>query len=122
MGDMLMPKICKIDKKIFEKMCNMWCTKEEIAYMFDCSEDTIERWCKKEYKRTFSSVYNEHRTWGCYALRRNQLELSKKNASMAIFLGKNYLGQSDNVKIEHSGGVNIVNDIPIPESLKEDEY
>lgn len=28
-------------------------------------------------------------------LRRNQLELSKKSAAMAIFLGKNYLGQTD---------------------------
>ena len=29
-------------------------------------------------------------------LRRNQLELSKKSAAMAIFLGKNYLDQKDN--------------------------
>lgn len=33
-------------------------------------------------------------------LRRNQLKLSEKSAAMAIFLGKNYLGQSDNVVIE----------------------
>lgn len=30
------------------------------------------------------------------AVRKNQLELSKKSAAMAIFLGKNYLGQTDN--------------------------
>ena len=28
-------------------------------------------------------------------IRRNQLKLSEKSAAMAIFLGKNYLGQSD---------------------------
>ena len=28
-------------------------------------------------------------------LRRNQFKLSEKNAAMAIFLGKNYLGQKD---------------------------
>jgi hypothetical protein len=28
-------------------------------------------------------------------LRRNQFDLSKKSAAMAIFLGKNYLGQRD---------------------------
>ena len=28
-------------------------------------------------------------------LRQNQLELSKHSAAMAIFLGKNYLGQTD---------------------------
>ena len=30
-------------------------------------------------------------------LRKNQIELSKKSAAMAIFLGKNYLGQKDNI-------------------------
>lgn len=29
------------------------------------------------------------------SLRKNQLKLSEKNAGMAIFLGKNYLGQKD---------------------------
>jgi hypothetical protein len=33
------------------------------------------------------------------AVRKNQLELSKKSAAMAIFLGKNYLGQTDNPQI-----------------------
>ena len=33
-------------------------------------------------------------------LRKNQLELSAKNAAMAIFLGKNYLGQTDRDPLE----------------------
>jgi len=33
------------------------------------------------------------------AVRKNQLELSKKSAAMAIFLGKNYLGQTDNPQV-----------------------
>jgi hypothetical protein len=33
-------------------------------------------------------------------LRRNQFKLSEKNAAMAIFLGKNYLGQKDVVETE----------------------
>ena len=33
------------------------------------------------------------------ALRRNQMALSKKSAAMAIFLGKNYLGQTDHVEV-----------------------
>lgn len=32
-------------------------------------------------------------------LRRNQLKLSEKSAAMAIFLGKNYLGQTDRQEI-----------------------
>ena len=33
-------------------------------------------------------------------LRKNQLELSKKSAAMAIFLGKNYLNQKDSIEYE----------------------
>lgn len=33
-------------------------------------------------------------------LRRNQLALSEKNAAMAIWLGKQYLGQSDNPQVD----------------------
>ena len=40
-----------------------------------------------------------------------QWKLAQKNASMAIFLGKNYLGQSDEgAKNDDDGGVTIVDD------------
>ena len=39
------------------------------------------------------------------SLRRNQFELSKVNATMAIFLGKQYLGQSDRGKQPESDEV-----------------
>ena len=37
-------------------------------------------------------------------LRRNQLKLSEKSAAMSIFLGKQYLGQSDNPLSESKTG------------------
>lgn len=36
-------------------------------------------------------------------MRRNQLRLSEKSAAMAIFLGKQYLGQTDKVEFERDG-------------------
>ena len=87
----------EIDKKIFENLCGLQCTLEEIAGVFDCSVDTIERWCKREYKETFAEVYKKHSAKGKISLRRAQFELAKKNAAVAIFLGKNYLGQKDNI-------------------------
>lgn len=115
-----MPKNVEIDKNKFERLCEIMCTKVEIAHIFDCSEDTIERWCKKTYEgKTFSQVHEQHRNLGLVSIRRSQMELSKKNPAMAIFLGKNYLGQSDNAKVEHTGGVNISMDIPIPNEIKE---
>ena len=87
----------EIDKKIFENLCGLQCTLEEIAGVFDCSADTIERWCKREYGETFAEVYKKHSAKGKTSLRRIQFKLAEKSAAMAIFLGKNYLGQKDNI-------------------------
>ena len=91
---MARPRI-EIDKDEFEKLCGLFCTLEEIAGFFDCSEDTIERWCKRTYKESFAETFKKKSTIGKISLRRNQFKLSKKSAPMAIFLGKNYLGQRD---------------------------
>lgn len=84
----------------FEKLCGLQCTLSEIAGFFDCSEDTIENWCKREYEATFSETYKKHSAGGKLTLRRNMLRLSEKNATMAIFLAKNWLGMSDNVEVK----------------------
>ena len=93
------PRI-EIDKTEFEKLCGLQCPLDEIACWFRCSEDTIERWCPREYGKTFAEVFAEKRGFGKIALRRAQFELAKKNAPMAIFLGKNLLGQKDAVEYE----------------------
>lgn len=100
------PKI-EIDKKQFENLCGLQCTLNEIAGWFNCSPDTIERWCVKEYKMTFAETYELKRGKGLMSLRRNQWKMAETNPTMAIFLGKQYLGQSDRVenrtKIESDG-------------------
>ena len=85
----------EIDKKIFENLCGLQCTLEEIAGVFDCSPDTIERWCKREYKQTFAEVYKKHSAKGKTSLRRTQFKLAEKSAAMAIWLGKQWLGQKE---------------------------
>ena len=91
----------EIDKKQFENLCAMQCSEEEIAGFFDCDPDTINNWCKRNYTSesgkamTFSEVFAQKRVPGKISLRRNQWNLSKANATMAIFLGKQYLGQQD---------------------------
>lgn len=90
-----------IDKESFEKLCGLFCTLEDIAAFFNCSEDTIERWCKRTYKETFADVYKKRSSAGRTSLRRWQFQAAEKgNTSMLIFLGKNYLGQADNVHVE----------------------
>lgn len=84
-----------IDIKQFETMCAIQCTEQEICAVLGVSDKTLSAWCHKTYKASFSEVFKEKRNLGRASLRRNQWKLAEKNVSMAIFLGKNYLGQSD---------------------------
>lgn len=85
----------QIDKGQFEKLCGLQCTKEEICAFFGLTDKTLESWCKRTYKAGFSEVFRQKRGTGKISLRRYQFELAKKNANMAIWLGKQYLGQRD---------------------------
>ena len=109
------PKI-QIDKEQFEKLCGIQCTEEEIAAWFRCSVDTIENWCRDTYDTTFSEIFKRHSAAGKISLRRTQFKLAEKNTAMAIFLGKQYLGQTD--KVEQ---MNSFEDLtPLVEMLKYD--
>lgn len=109
----------EIDKKQFENLCGLQCTKEEICGWFDVTDKTLENWCKRTYKAGFSEVFRQKRGLGKISLRRHQWRLAEKNANMAIWLGKQYLGQSDNpVKGEETGSG--YEDDPITASLKQE--
>lgn len=88
------PKI-EIDAEQFKKLCGLQCSLAEIAGFFNCCEDTVENWCKRELKENFSEAYKKYSAAGKTSLRRYQFALAKKSAAMAIFLGKNILGQRD---------------------------
>ena len=94
---MARPRV-EIDKTQFEKLCAMQCTESEIAAWFGCSEDTVARWCKRTYRRSFAEVFREKREGGKASLRATQFKLAQKSPAMAIFLGKNWLGQSDHIE------------------------
>lgn len=91
----------EISKEQFEKLCGLQCTKDEIAGFFNCSPDTIERYCKSTYKDNFAAVYKEYSSQGKISLRRYQFKLAEKSAAMAIFLGKNMLGQKDRIEYDN---------------------
>ena len=88
----------EIDQEQFEKLCGLQCTQEEICCWFDVTDKTLNSWCKATYGVSFSDVYNKKREKGKISLRRAQFRLAEKNAAMAIFLGKNYLGQTDRIE------------------------
>ena len=97
MGARGRPQI-NIDEDNFKKLCGLQCTLPEIASFFNCSEDTIERWCKRELKMNFAEAFKKYSASGKISLRRWQYKMAEHNCAMAIFLGKNWLGQTDKVE------------------------
>lgn len=89
----------EIKQKEFENLCGIQCTKLEICAFFDVTDKTLESWCKRTYHAGFSEVFAQKRGRGKISLRRKQWQLAEKSASMAIWLGKQYLDQRDNVDV-----------------------
>lgn len=89
----------EIDQKNFESLCGLQCTLEEICGFFDVTDKTLDGWCKRTYGTSFSGVFKQKRGTGKISLRRAQFRLAEKNANMAIWLGKQYLGQRDDVNL-----------------------
>lgn len=90
---MARPKF-QIDYEAVRKLSSIQCTQQEIASFLGCSTDTLQR------DAEFCDIYKKGLENGKMSLRRIQFKHAEKNASMAIFLGKQYLGQRDNPEIQ----------------------
>ena len=101
-----------MDVKTFESLCAIQCTKDEICAVLGIDEKTLTKQCKKQYSKPFSEVFTQKRKTGKASLRRSQWTLaSGGNATMLIWLGKQYLQQSD--KLEQKNDNNNQNKIVI---------
>lgn len=94
----------QIDYNQVEKLAGIMCTIDEIASFLGCNRDTLYSDDK------FSDVYKKGLDVGKMSLRRNQYKMSATNATMAIWLGKQYLGQKD-VMIEDIKGISKVQEL-----------
>lgn len=91
----------EIDKGQFENLCSLQCTKAEIAGWFGCSEDTIERWCKRTYNETFAATFAQKRAKGQISVRRALYQAATKgNTTAMIFWLKNHAGMADQIHLE----------------------
>lgn len=94
-------KPIEIDLVELEKLCVLQCTHKEIAAWFGCTERTIERYAKKP---EIAEVMERGKAKGQISVRRAQMKLLESgNATMAVWLGKQLLGQRDVTPIELSG-------------------
>ena len=101
------PKI-EIDYATVEKLANIQCTQDEIASFLGVSTRTLQR------DEKFMELFNKGRDNGKMSLRRIQWKHAEKSATMAIWLGKQYLGQKDVIEASTTGEtkINIVNSLP----------
>lgn len=95
----------EIDYVAVEKLANIQCTQEEIASFLGISSRTLLR------DEKFKELFNRGRENGKMSLRRIQWKHAEKSASMAMFLGKQYLGQRDNVEVSNTDELNKVKEL-----------
>jgi hypothetical protein len=99
------PKPAELDNTQFNKLCAMQCTMSEIASWFDISVDTLERWAVRVHGVKLAELYNKKRESGYVSIRRAQFQAMEDGVpSILIWLGKQYLGQSDKQEIDLSKG------------------
>ncbi len=85
------PKIV-IDWELVQKLAHIQCTQSEIASTVGVSVDTLHRHAE------FAEVYKRGSEGGKKSIRRMQFESATKGSiAMQIWLGKQYLGQRDNL-------------------------
>jgi len=95
-----------IDLGELEKLAALQCTNEEIAFWFGVTTRTVER---RRQQRPFREAIERGRAKGRISMRRAQLRmLEKGNATMGIWLGKQYLGQSDDLSINANAPLLVV--------------
>jgi len=88
----------EIDYKIVEAMANVFCTQIEIASQLDLNVRTLLR------DKEFCHIYNKGIETAKASLRRTQYKKANEgNATMLIWLGKQYLGQSDKTETTNDG-------------------
>ena len=84
-----------VDLEMVERLAHIQCTHQEIASSLNVSVDTLTR------RKGFADVYKRGAEGGRKSLRRMQFESATKgNIAMQIWLGKQYLGQSEHVTSE----------------------
>lgn len=93
-------KQATINQDIFEKLCAIQCTRDEVCAVLKISYSTLLRWCNETYGTDFETIYAEKKQVGKMSLRRTMFRQAEKNPTMAIWLSKQHLGMRDNIEVE----------------------
>ncbi len=99
-----------VDRDELEELASLGCTHLEAASWFGCTEAEFKVLLQDPELRR---IWRRGKGRGRIRLRRAQFNLAEKNATMAILLGKRFLGQRDEVDGGKSGHVTVVVDTGI---------
>lgn len=96
----------EFDLEILKGLAEIQCTYQEIAAVFNVSTETIERRMKND--TVFCALVKKGYETGKTSLRRKQYEKAiGGNTTMLIWLGKQYLGQTDKQDVNATGDLTI---------------
>lgn len=98
------------DYDLMQNLAHIFCTQEEIASVFNCDIRTLTK--NPEFMRR----YKLGREQGKQSLRRMQYKLAEKNVAMALWLGKQYLGQRDLIEEQSTKPISVISDVKIEET------
>ena len=103
----------KIKKVELEKLMTLGLSAQETADWFDLKlVRTLERYIAKEYKCSFVELRSKRFVRTKAAIKRVQIEQALKgNTTMLIWLGKQYLGQTEKIEaaVENDTQVYVYN-------------
>lgn len=80
---------------LVQALGRLQCTNEEIASCLGTTDTTL---LNAQNKKVFLGALEKGKAEGRMSLRRIQMKLAETSATMAIFLGKQILGQRENVE------------------------
>lgn len=84
----------QLDPQLLERLAACGCTLNEMAAVMGCSRRTLER--------RFANAIEAGRLRGRSSLRHKQFQLAVRgDRTMLIWLGKQYLGQTDQMVLTH---------------------
>jgi hypothetical protein len=95
--------------KTLINLVRIQCTAKECAAVLGMSDDTLTLRLKEEGYDSFPDFFKRHADEGRMSIRRAQYKLGVEdgNPTMLIWLGKQYLGQTDKQDLNHQGGITI---------------
>ena len=102
-------KLPLINQEHFEGMCRIQCTKDEMCAIFQVHEETLTKWCHATYSVGFSDIYKKLSSTGKMSLRRQQFKSAEAgNVTMQIWLGKQYLEQTDKIEQKQEDKLDVL--------------